>query len=73
MAFQRNRQTFGRDPGVVPRGYVPVPRFRHVAAYSQRTRVRNNDLKKGYSPPEDWHAEVLAHSPADIARAIGLD
>lgn len=25
------------------------------------------------SPPEDWHAEVLAQSPADIARAIGLD
>jgi phosphoglycolate phosphatase len=25
------------------------------------------------SPPEDWHAEALAHSPADIARFIGLD
>lgn len=25
------------------------------------------------SPPEEWHAEALAHSPADIARIIGLD
>lgn len=25
------------------------------------------------SPPEDWHAEVLAHTPADIARVVGLD
>ena len=24
-------------------------------------------------PPEDWQAEALAHTPADIARIIGLD